>query len=191
VDLSSHSDEEEPIHDISRDFEFAQCLFGERNRDLLGLPGDSKVIILSDFDEEKEEAREEKSTGAKDAATSAVVNPVSTASTDDINTLTEKSLTPTASPTDAGEDPEVEPNDSSDGLAPGPKVEEGNGDGDEAGMPVLRKATFSAATLLPFLQRSWDGDAESWLTLMTFMPTSSFCSLLCFGYVLDVALDSK
>jgi hypothetical protein len=37
----------------------------------------------------------------------------------------------------------------------------------------------------------WDGDAESWLTLMPLMPACSFYSLLCFGYILDVALDSK
>jgi hypothetical protein len=42
-----------------------------------------------------------------------------------------------------------------------------------------------------FVQRSWDGDAESLLTLMPFMPAESFCSLLYFGYVLVVVLDSK
>jgi hypothetical protein len=42
VDLSSPQDEEEPIHDTARDFEFAQPLFGKINRDLLGPPGDGK-----------------------------------------------------------------------------------------------------------------------------------------------------
>jgi hypothetical protein len=42
-----------------------------------------------------------------------------------------------------------------------------------------------------FVQRSWDGDAESLLTLMPFMPSNSFCNLLYFGYVLDVVLDSE
>jgi hypothetical protein len=42
-----------------------------------------------------------------------------------------------------------------------------------------------------FVQRNWDGGAESWLTLMPFMPANSFYSLLSFGYVLDVVLDSK
>jgi hypothetical protein len=42
-----------------------------------------------------------------------------------------------------------------------------------------------------FVQRSWDGDVESLLTLMSFMPANNFCSLLYFGYVLDVVLDSK
>jgi hypothetical protein len=53
VDLSSPSDEEELIHDISHGFEFAQRLFGELNRDLLGPPSDGNVIILSDFKVEK------------------------------------------------------------------------------------------------------------------------------------------
>jgi hypothetical protein len=135
VDLSSPQDEEEPIHDIARDFEFVQRLFGELNRDLLGPPGDGKVIILSDSNEEEEEVHEENSVGTEDAATSAVVNPVSTASADDIGTPTEKSSTSAASPAEADNDPGVEPNDSSDGLAPGPEVEEGTGDGDKAGAP--------------------------------------------------------
>jgi hypothetical protein len=135
VDLSPPSDEEEPIHDTARDVEFAQHLFDELNRDLLGSPGDDKVIILSDSDKEKEEAHEEKYVSTEDAATSATVNPVSTASVDDIGTPAEKSLTPGASHDDVDNDPRVEPNDSSDGLAPGPKVEEGTGDGDEAGAP--------------------------------------------------------
>jgi hypothetical protein len=42
-----------------------------------------------------------------------------------------------------------------------------------------------------FVQRSWDGDAESLLTLMPFMPANNFCNLLYFGYVLNVVLDSK
>jgi hypothetical protein len=135
VDLSSPSDKEEPIHDTARDFEFAQRLFGELNRDLLGPPDNSKVIILNDFDEENEEAHEEKSAGTEDAATSVAVNPISTASADDIGTPAEMSSTPAASPTDADNDPGVEPIDSSDDLALGPKVEEGNDSGAEAGTP--------------------------------------------------------
>jgi hypothetical protein len=42
-----------------------------------------------------------------------------------------------------------------------------------------------------FVQRSLDGDAGLWLTLMPFMPANNFCSFLYFGYVLDVVLDSK
>jgi hypothetical protein len=134
VDLSSPSDGEEPIHDTARDFKFTQCLFGELNRDLLGPPGNGKVIILSHSDEEKEETHE-KSVGAEEVATSVVVNPVSTASANDISTRAEKSLTPAVSHADAENDPRVEPNNSGDGLAPGPKVEEGNGGGDEASAP--------------------------------------------------------
>jgi hypothetical protein len=93
VDLYSPLDEEEPIHDTVHDFEFAQHLFGELNRDLLGPPDDGKVIILSNSDEEKEEAHEEKSTGIKDAVTSVAVNPVSTTSADDIVTIAENSST--------------------------------------------------------------------------------------------------
>jgi hypothetical protein len=135
VDLSSPHDEEEPIHGTARDFEFTQCLFNELNRDLLGPPGDGKVIILSQFDEEEEEVHEEKSTGAEDATTSVAVNPVSNTSVDDIGTPTEKSSTPAASPADANNDSGVEPNDNSDGLAPGPKVVEGTDGGDEVGAP--------------------------------------------------------
>jgi hypothetical protein len=53
VDMSSSSDEEDLIPDTSHDFEFAQRLYDELNRDLLGLPGYGKIIILSDSDEKK------------------------------------------------------------------------------------------------------------------------------------------
>jgi hypothetical protein len=83
IELSSPSDEEDFIPDTSRDFEFAQRLYGELNRSHLALLDDGKIIILSDSDEEKEEVHEEKSTGVEAAATSVAVNPASTASTDD------------------------------------------------------------------------------------------------------------
>jgi hypothetical protein len=98
VALSSPQDEEELIHDTDHDFKFSQHLFSELNHDLLGPPSEGNVIILSDFDEEKEEAREEKSVGVEDAATSAAVNPVSTTSTNDIGTPAKKSSTPATSP---------------------------------------------------------------------------------------------
>jgi hypothetical protein len=53
VDMSASSDEEDLIPNTSHDFEFAQRLYDELNRDLLGLPGDGKIIILSDSDEKK------------------------------------------------------------------------------------------------------------------------------------------
>jgi hypothetical protein len=125
VDLSSPQGEENPIHDIACDFEFAQRLFGELNHAFLGPLGHGKVIILSNSDEEEEEVRKKKSASTKDVATSAAINPISTASTDDIGTPPEKSLTPAASPADADNNLGVELNDSSDGLAPGLEVEEG------------------------------------------------------------------
>jgi hypothetical protein len=82
IDLSSSSDEEGLIPDVSRDFEFAHRLYGELNCDLLRPPDDDKIIVLSDSDDEKVEVHEEKSTGTKDVATSAGINPASTASAD-------------------------------------------------------------------------------------------------------------
>jgi hypothetical protein len=38
------------VVDTSRDEEFARKLFGELNRDILGPPGDDKIIIIDDFD---------------------------------------------------------------------------------------------------------------------------------------------
>jgi hypothetical protein len=132
--LSSSSDEEDSIADTSCDFEFAQQLYNELNRDLLGSPGDGKVIILSDSNEEKEEAHKEKSTGAEDAAASATVNPASTASADDTDTRVEKSSTLAAFHANADDDPRVVPNDSSDG-------------GDEALCPKMGRA--AAAEMKP------------------------------------------
>jgi hypothetical protein len=122
IDPSSSSNQEDLFADTSRDFEFTQRLYGKLNRNLLGLPGDGKIIILSDSDDEKEEARKEKSTGAKDVVASAIVNLASTNSADDVGALAEKSLTPVASPAGANKDPGALPIDSSDGLAPGPKM---------------------------------------------------------------------
>jgi hypothetical protein len=133
--LSSSSDEEDSFTDTSREFEFAQRLYGKLNHDLLGPLGDGKIIILNDSDKEKEEARKEKFASAKDAVASTAVNPISTASSGDVGTLAEKSLTLAASPIDADEDLGVVPNDSSDGMAPGPKMGEGSGGGDEASAP--------------------------------------------------------
>jgi hypothetical protein len=99
----------------------------------LGPPDDGKVINLNDSDEEEEEAHNGKSAGVEDVAASAAINSVSTASVDNISTPAEKSSTPAASLVDADNDLGVEPNDSSDGLVPCSKVEEGTGGGDEAG----------------------------------------------------------
>jgi hypothetical protein len=40
------------VIDTSRNEEFARKLFGEFNRDILGPPGDSKIIIIDDSDDE-------------------------------------------------------------------------------------------------------------------------------------------
>jgi hypothetical protein len=85
IDLSSSSDEEDLIAATSCDFEFAQRLFGELNRALLGPVGDGKIIILSNSGEE--EVREEKTTDTEDVAASTAVNPASTTSADADNAL--------------------------------------------------------------------------------------------------------
>jgi hypothetical protein len=82
VDLSSSSDEGDLIANVSWDEEFTRRLFDILNRDVLGPLSDGKIIILNDSDEEEEEVHEEKTIGAEDAATSAVVNPTSTTSAD-------------------------------------------------------------------------------------------------------------
>jgi hypothetical protein len=56
---------------------------------------------------------------------------------------------------------------------------------------LQRKLRSALLSFFFFVRRSWDGDAESLLTLMPFMPVNNFCHLLYFGYVLDVVLDSK
>jgi hypothetical protein len=82
VDLSSSSDEEGLINDVSRDEEFIRRLFGDLNCDVLGPSCGDNIIIPSDSDEEEEEVREEKTTDTKDATTSVAVNPDSTAFVD-------------------------------------------------------------------------------------------------------------
>jgi hypothetical protein len=52
VDLSS-SEEEDAFPDTSRDEEITRKLFGGFNRGLLGPPGDGRIIILNDSDEER------------------------------------------------------------------------------------------------------------------------------------------
>jgi hypothetical protein len=52
VDLASSSGEEDSIADTSRDEELARKLFGDLNCDILGPPGDGKIIVLSDSDDE-------------------------------------------------------------------------------------------------------------------------------------------
>jgi hypothetical protein len=80
IDLSSSTDEEDLIADTSHDFEFVQRLYGELNHAVLWPPGNDKIIILSDSDEE--EVGEEKNTGTEGTVASAAANPTSTTSAD-------------------------------------------------------------------------------------------------------------
>jgi hypothetical protein len=80
VDLALSSGVEESIADTSRDEEFARKLFGDLNRDILGPPGDDKIIVISDSDDEDEthedaavnvEAAPPSATNSADSPTSA------------------------------------------------------------------------------------------------------------------------
>jgi hypothetical protein len=82
VDLASSSGEEDFFADTSRDEELDKKLFGDLNRDILGPPGDGKVIILSDSDDE-DEAHEDAAVNAEAAPPSAVNSPVTPASASD------------------------------------------------------------------------------------------------------------
>jgi hypothetical protein len=57
----------------SRDEEFTRKLFGDLNRDILGPPGDDKIIILDDSDDDGE-AQEEKTAGIKSSTAPASVD---------------------------------------------------------------------------------------------------------------------
>jgi hypothetical protein len=94
VDLALSSGEEDSIADTSRDEELVRKLFGDLNRDILGPPGDDKIIVLSDSDDEDETP--------KDAALAA---PPSAANSTD---------SPTSAP-DADETPDGVSDDNVDG----------------------------------------------------------------------------
>jgi hypothetical protein len=114
VDLTS--DEEDAFPDTSLDEDFARRLFSDLNHGLLGPPGDGKVIILNDS-EEKEEAREENTTNADATPRSAM-----------------RSLTATASTTDADEALKGVQNDNSDGRTPNREIGDGRSDEAEASL---------------------------------------------------------
>jgi hypothetical protein len=116
IDLSLSLDQENFIADTSRDAEFARKLFGDLHRDILGPPGDGKVIILDDSNEEKE-APNEKTVGTELVATSAAVNQVLTASAAADNT------------------PEGVKNNNSDDQGSDQEVSGGNDNGSGDGAP--------------------------------------------------------
>jgi hypothetical protein len=80
IDLSSSSDEENVIVDTSCDAELAKKLFGDLNRDILGPPRDSKIIILDDSDDETE-ALVEKTAGIDPTTAPASTDTASSAPT--------------------------------------------------------------------------------------------------------------
>jgi hypothetical protein len=97
VDLALSLGEEEPVADTSRDEEIVRKLFGDLNRDILGPPGDSKVIVISDSDDEDETH--------KDATVNAEAAPPSTANSTDSPT----------SASDVDETPDGVSDDNADG----------------------------------------------------------------------------
>jgi hypothetical protein len=82
VDLASPSGEEDFFADTSRDEKLARKLFGDLNCDILGPPGDGKIIVLSDSDDE-DEAHEDAVINAEAAPPYAVDSPVTPASASD------------------------------------------------------------------------------------------------------------
>jgi hypothetical protein len=106
VDLASSSGKKDFFADTSLDEELTRKLFGDLNRNILGPPGDGKIIVLSDSDDE-DEVHEDVVVNVEAAPPSAVNSPVTPAS---------------ASASDADETPDGVQDDSSDG-------------GDEAGSP--------------------------------------------------------
>jgi hypothetical protein len=61
------------IVDTSRDKELVTKLFSDLNRDILGPPGDDKIIVLDDSDDDGE-AQEEKTADIKSTAAPASVD---------------------------------------------------------------------------------------------------------------------
>jgi hypothetical protein len=84
VDLALSSGEEESIADTSRDEEFTRKLFDDLNRDILGPPGDGKIIVISDSDDE-DETHEDATVNAEAAPPSATNSADSPTSASDID----------------------------------------------------------------------------------------------------------
>jgi hypothetical protein len=84
VDLALSSSEEDSIADTSRDEEFARKLFDDLNRDILGPPDDSKIIVISDSDDE-DETHEDATVNAEAAPPSAANSVDSPTSASDVD----------------------------------------------------------------------------------------------------------
>jgi hypothetical protein len=84
VDLALSSSEEDSVADTSRDEEFARKLFGDLNRGILGPPGDGKIIIISDSDDE-DETHEDAVVNAETAPPSAATSADSPTSASDVD----------------------------------------------------------------------------------------------------------
>jgi hypothetical protein len=97
VDLALSSGEKDSVADTSRDEELTRKLFGDLNRDILGPPGDGKIIVLSDSNEE-DETHEDATVNAEPAPPSAANSAES----------------PTSAP-DADETPDGVSDDNADG----------------------------------------------------------------------------
>jgi hypothetical protein len=82
VDLALSLSEEGFVADTSRDEEFTRKLFGDLNRDILGPPGDSKIIIINDSDDE-DETHEDAAVNAEAAPPSAAYSVDSPTSASD------------------------------------------------------------------------------------------------------------
>jgi hypothetical protein len=84
VDLALSPSEDDSVADTSRDKEFARKLFGDLNRDILGPPGDGKIIVISDSDDE-DETHEDAAINAEAAPPSAANSAHSPTSASDVD----------------------------------------------------------------------------------------------------------
>jgi hypothetical protein len=104
------------IVDTSRDAELVRKLFGDLNRNILGLPGDGKIIILDDSDDDAE-AQEEKTAGIESTSAPAPVDPALHA------------------PTSADDAPTGAKISNSDDQGPDQEADGGDGSGRSTGQP--------------------------------------------------------
>jgi hypothetical protein len=84
VDLALSPSEEDSVADTSRDEEFARKLFSDLNRDILGPPGNGKIIVIIDSDDE-DETHEDAAVNAEAAPPSATNSADSPTSASDVD----------------------------------------------------------------------------------------------------------